>query len=71
MQESKNETKQTENEQTFSEIEISDEEIDMAKNQYWIDYEWQGGNLYSTTFGAGWKLGIKWYREQLKSRKCK
>jgi hypothetical protein len=46
--------------------EISDEEIEKAKESAWSDYEYQEGNLYSTTFSDGWKMAIKWYREQLK-----
>jgi hypothetical protein len=51
---------------TFSQTEISDEEIEKAKENAWSDYEYQEGNLYSTTFSDGWKMAIKWYREQLK-----
>lgn len=46
--------------------EISDEEIDKASENAWSDYEYDEGNLYSTTFKSGWKLAIKWYKEQLK-----
>ena len=49
-----------------SQLEISDEEIEKAKESAWSDYEYQEGNLYSTTFSDGWKMAIKWYREQLK-----
>jgi hypothetical protein len=49
-----------------SQLEISDEEIEKAKESAWSDYEYQEGNLYSTTFKGGWDLAIKWYREQLK-----
>ena len=45
---------------------ISDEEIEKGAETAWSDYEYEEGNLYSTTFKGGWKLGIKWYREQLK-----
>ena len=48
--------------------EISDEEIEEASENAWSDYEYEEGNLYSTTFKGGWKLAIKWYREQLKQR---
>jgi hypothetical protein len=48
--------------------EISDEEIEKAKESAWSDYEYQEGNLYSTTFSDGWKMAIKWYREQVKSK---
>ena len=48
--------------------EISDEEIEKAKESAWSDYEYQEGNLYSTTFKGGWDLAIKWYREQLKQK---
>ena len=50
----------------FPQQEISDEEIDKAKENAWSDYEYQEGNLYSTTFRDGWLMAIKWYREQLK-----
>ena len=46
--------------------EISDEEIEKQAENAWSDYEYEEGNLYSTTFKGGWKLAIKWYREQLK-----
>jgi len=48
--------------------EISDEEIEKAKENAWSDYEYQEGNLYSTTFSDGWEMAIKWYREQLISQ---
>ena len=48
--------------------EISDEEIERWAEDAWSDYEYEEGNLYSTTFKGGWKLAIKWYREQLKQR---
>ena len=48
--------------------EISDEEIEKGAENAWSDYEYEEGNLYSTTFKGGWKLAIKWYREQLKQR---
>ena len=53
---------------TSSQTEISDEEIEKGAENAWSDYEYEEGNLYSTTFKGGWKLAIKWYREQLKSR---
>ena len=53
---------------TSSQTEISDEEIEKASENAWSDYEYEEGNLYSTTFKGGWKLAIKWYREQLKQR---
>ena len=49
-------------------IEISDEEIEKGAENAWSDYEYEEGNLYSTTFKGGWKLAIKWYREQLKNK---
>jgi hypothetical protein len=55
-------------ETTSSQQEISDEEIEKAKENAWSDYEYQEGNLYSTTFSDGWKMAIKWYREQLKKK---
>ena len=53
---------------TSSQTEISDEEIEKGAENAWSDYEYEEGNLYSTTFKGGWKLAIKWYREQIKSR---
>jgi len=49
-------------------IEISDEEIKKGGENAWSDYEYQEGNLYSTTFRDGWLMAIKWYREQLKNK---
>ena len=52
-----------------SQQEISDEEIEKAKENAWSDFEYDDwGNLYSTTFKGGWDLAIKWYREQLKQK---
>ena len=48
--------------------EISDEEIKNGGENAWSDYEYQEGNLYSTTFRDGWLMAIKWYKEQLKSK---
>ena len=48
--------------------EISDEEIEKGAENAWSDYEYEEGNLYSTTFKGGWKLAIEWYREQLKKK---
>jgi hypothetical protein len=45
--------------------QVSDEEIEVAKENAWSDYEYQEGNLYSTTFSDGWKMAIEWYKEQL------
>ena len=56
------------NEMVSSQTEISDEEIEKGAENAWSDYEYEEGNLYSTTFKGGWKLAIKWYREQIKSR---
>lgn len=53
---------------TSSQTEISDEEIEKSSENAWSDYEYEEGNLYSTTFKGGWKLAIKWYREQLKQK---
>ena len=55
-------------EQQLLKQQITDEEIEKAKENAWSDYEYQEGNLYSTTFSDGWKMAIKWYREQLKQR---
>ena len=55
-------------EQQLPKQQITDEEIEKAKENAWSDYEYQEGNLYSTTFSDGWKMAIKWYREQLKQR---
>ena len=48
--------------------ELSDEEIEIAQQNAWSDYEYQQGNLYSTTFRDGWLMAIKWYREQQKQK---
>ena len=48
--------------------EVSDEEIKKGGENAWSDYEYQEGNLYSTTFRDGWLMAIKWYREQLKTK---
>jgi len=48
--------------------EISDEEIKKGGENAWSDYEYQEGNLYSTTFRDGWLMACKWYREQLKTK---
>jgi hypothetical protein len=53
-------------EQQLPKQQITDEEIEKAKENAWSDYEYQEGNLYSTTFSDGWKMAMKWYREQLK-----
>jgi hypothetical protein len=47
---------------------ISDEEIEKAKENAWSDYEYQEGNLYSTTFSDGWLMAIDWYKKQLNSK---
>jgi hypothetical protein len=58
------------NEMISSQTEISDEmsKIEKALYHAWSDYEYQEGNLYSTTFRDGWLMAIKWYREQLKKK---
>jgi len=48
--------------------EISDEEIKNGGENAWSDYEYQEGNLYSTTFRDGWLMACKWYREKLKQK---
>jgi hypothetical protein len=48
--------------------ELSDEEINKGGENAWSDYEYQEGNLYSTTFRDGWLMAIRWYREQLKNK---
>ena len=53
---------QLEKSTTSSQTEISDEEIEKGAETAWSDYEYEEGNLYSTTFKGGWKLGIKWYK---------
>ena len=53
---------------TSSQTEISDEEIEKGAKDAWSDYEYEEGNLYSTTFKGGWEYAIKWYREQLKQK---
>lgn len=52
-----------------SQTEISDEEIKKALHNAWCHYEYDDGNLYSTTFRDGWLMAIEWYREQLKQNK--
>ena len=54
--------------ETLPKQEISDEQIKKGGENAWSDYEYQEGNLYSTTFSDGWKMAIKWYREQLKQK---
>ena len=56
------------NQMASSQTEISDEEIEKGAENAWSDYEYDEGNLYSTTFKGGWKLAIEWYREQVKQR---
>jgi hypothetical protein len=43
----------------------SDEEIEFAKENAWSTYEYQEGNLYSTTFNGGFQLGAKWMRDKI------
>ena len=40
--------------------EISDEDIDNAANEFWDENDFGEKTV--------WKMGVKWYREQLKSR---
>jgi hypothetical protein len=49
---------------------ISDEMTKIEKALYhaWSDYEYQEGNLYSTTFRDGWLMGIDWYKKQLNNK---
>ena len=51
---------------TETPIELpSDEEIEFAKENAWSTYEYQEGNLYSTTFNGGFQLGAKWMRDKI------
>ena len=43
----------------------SNEEIEFAKENAWSTYEYQEGNLYSTTFNGGFQLGAKWMRDKI------
>ena len=43
----------------------SDEEIEFAKENAWSTYEYEEGNLYSTTFNGGFELGAKWMRDKI------
>lgn len=51
--------------------EITEEEIEKAKNESWIEFKWHGDSLYSTTYTVGWKSGIEWYKKQLELKKNK
>jgi hypothetical protein len=55
---------------TSSQTEISDEMTKIEKALYhaWSDYEYQEGNLYSTTFRDGWLMAIDWYKKQLNNK---
>ncbi len=41
------------------------ETIEEAFNNAWLNYEHVEGNLYSTSFKNGFKLGAKWQQEQI------
>jgi hypothetical protein len=47
----------------------SDQEIEEAKENAWSTYEYQEGNLYSTTFNGGFQLGAKWMRDKIQGGK--
>jgi len=47
---------------TSSQTEISDKEIEKASYTFW--------EFKEHTASSAWKLGAKWYREQLKQRQC-
>jgi hypothetical protein len=47
--------------------EISDEEIEFAGTNAWVEYNLTVSDD-AESFYAGWKLALKWYREQLKSK---
>lgn len=55
---------------TSSQAEMLDEMTKIEKALYhaWSDYEYQEGNLYSTTFRDGWLMAIDWYKKQLKQK---
>jgi methylglyoxal synthase len=50
-------------------VDIAPEEIESAMSHHWSDYEYQEGNLYSTTFADGFKLGVKWHIKQSRKKK--
>jgi hypothetical protein len=41
------------------------ETLEEAKQNAWANYEYQEGNLYSTTFNGGFELGVKWIKERI------
>ena len=41
------------------------ETLEEAKQNAWANYEYQEGNLYSSTFNGGFELGVKWIKERL------
>lgn len=47
--------------------EISDTEVEFAGTNAWVEYNFNVSDD-AESFYAGWKLAIKWYREQLKSK---
>jgi hypothetical protein len=44
-------------------------ELDKAKQEAWENYEYEEGNLYSTSFNRGFELGAKWQEEQYEQLK--
>jgi hypothetical protein len=40
-------------------------ELDKAKQEAWENYEYEEGNLYSTSFNRGFELGAKWQSDRL------
>lgn len=58
------------NEMVSSQTEISDTEVEFAGTNAWVEYNFNVSDD-AESFYSGWKLAIKWYREQLKQRQCK
>jgi hypothetical protein len=44
------------------------ETLEEASDNAWLNYEHVEGNLYSTSFKNGFKLGAKWQQEQYKNK---
>ena len=44
------------------------ETLEEASHNAWLTYEHVEGNLYSTSFKNGFKLGAKWEQEQDKNK---
>jgi len=48
--------------------ELKQETLEEASHNAWLTYEHVEGNLYSTSFKNGFKLGAKWEQEQDKNK---